>query len=123
MQNTVNDESNAVCSEHEWEDTEIYRDIKTALLKRLSKNGTTDVYHTDLVDTYMACWCDTKRLEDDIKARGVTVSWSNGGGQMGHKRNESVGEKNKVITQMLKILEALNIRPDDGPLEGGSNAL
>ena len=61
-------------------------------------------------------------MTDDIQARGVVVTYNNGGGQSGKKRNDSIADKIKVNVQMLNILNALGIKPaqadgdDDDPL-------
>jgi molybdenum-dependent DNA-binding transcriptional regulator ModE len=95
----------------DYEKTKEYRSIKKELLNQLEINGTIAKYYHSLVDTYMRCWADVKKLEADIEERGVVVEYQHGGGQCGMKRNDSIGEKLKVIAQMLKILDSLGIKP------------
>ena len=70
----------------------------------------------------MSFWVDKQLLTDDIQARGVVVTYNNGGGQSGKKRNDSIADKIKVNVQMLNILNELGIKPapadgdDDDPL-------
>lgn len=74
-------------------------------------------YDADLVETYMDLWCHQQMLIDDVNTRGVFVTYDNGGGQKGSKRNDSLQDEIKVTTQMLNIRSALGIKdviPDAG---------
>ena len=99
-----------------------YAEIRQDLLDQLDRNGTVGKYYTDLVEDYMSFWVDKCLLTDDIQSRGVVVTYNNGGGQSGKKRNDSIADKIKVKVQMLNILNALGIKPaqadggDDEPL-------
>lgn len=103
-------------------ESERYQEIKQDLLDQLERNGTVGKYYTDLVEDYMSFWVDKSLLTDDIQSRGVVVTYNNGGGQSGKKRNDSIADKIKVNVQMLNILNALGIKPaqadgdDDDPL-------
>lgn len=103
-------------------ESEKYDEIRRDLLDQLERNGTCGKYYTDLIEDYMSFWVDKQLLTDDIQARGVVVSYNNGGGQSGKKRNDSIADKIKVNVQMLNILNALGIKPapadgdDDDPL-------
>lgn len=103
-------------------ESEKYDEIRRDLLDQLERNGTCGKYYTDLVEDYMSFWIDKQLLTDDIQARGVVVTYNNGGGQSGKKRNDSIADKIKVNVQMLNILNALGIKPapadgdDDDPL-------
>ena len=103
-------------------ESEKYDEIRRDLLDQLERNGTCGKYYTDLVEDYMSSWVDKQLLTDDIQARGVVVTYNNGGGQSGKKRNDSIADKIKVNVQMLNILNALGIKPapadgdDDDPL-------
>ena len=103
-------------------ESEKYDEIRRDLLDQLERNGTCGQYYTDLVEDYMSFWVDKQLLTDDIQARGVVVTYNNGGGQSGKKRNDSIADKIKVNVQMLNILNALGIKPapadgdDDDPL-------
>lgn len=103
-------------------ESERYMEIRRDLLDQLERNGTVGTYYTDLVEDYMTFWVDKCLLTDDIQSRGVVVTYNNGGGQSGKKRNDSIADKIKVNVQMLNILNALGIKPaqtdgdDDDPL-------
>ena len=103
-------------------ESEKYDEIRRDLLDQLERNGTCGKYYTDLIEDYMSFWVDKQLLTDDIQARGVVVTYNNGGGQSGKKRNDSIADKIKVNVQMLNILNALGIKPapadgdDDDPL-------
>ena len=62
----------------------------------------------DLVDQYMELWCISQKLQADIDERGVSVYWSNGPSQHGYRKNDSVGEKLKVLNQMVMIARELD---------------
>lgn len=95
-------------------------DIKKDLLDQLDRNGVYGKYYIDLVNDYMSLWEIKNKLIKDIKLRGVSVYWCNGGGQEGHKKNDSISELNKTNAQMLKILNELGIKPSrtDGESDG-----
>lgn len=91
---------------------QIKRDkIEQDLLDQLERNGTVGEYYTDLVADYMSLWQTKEMLYKDIDGRGVSVVYNNGGGQSGFKKNDSVDQVLKVNAQMLKILDALGIKP------------
>lgn len=85
-------------------------EIKKDLLDQLERNGVFGKYYIDLVNDYMALWDIKNKLIKDIRERGVSVHWSNGGGQEGHKKNESIAELNKTNAQMLRILNELGLK-------------
>lgn len=86
-------------------------EIKLDLLDQLERSGTTGKYYLDLVDDYIELYDTKKKLIKDIKQRGVSVEYNNGGGQKGFKKNDSVDLLLKVNQQMLKLLDALGIKP------------
>lgn len=92
-------------------DTELYEQIKTDLLNQLELNETVGKQYDDMINDYMSFWVTKTLLQEDIKKRGVSVKYNNGGGQSGYKKNESVAELVKVNAQMLKILSELNLKP------------
>ena len=97
-------------------------EIKKDLIDQLERNGVFGKHYVDLVNDYMAMWDIKNKLIKDIKERGVTVEYNNGGGQKGYKKNDSIAELNKTNAQMLKILNELGLKPSrsdqyDGNLE------
>lgn len=97
---------------------EAHKKIKGDLIDQLDRNCTTGQYYIDLVDDYMAMWDTKNLLIEDIQVRGVSITYDNGGGQTGTKKNDSVAELLKVNAQMLKLLDAIGVKPigvgDDG---------
>ncbi len=85
-------------------------DIKNDLINQLERNGVYGKHYLDLINDYMALWDIKNELIKDIKNRGVSVYWCNGGGQEGHKKNDSISELNKTNAQMLKILNELGLK-------------
>lgn len=88
-----------------------YDQIRSDLLQQLKVHQTAGKFYEDLVEDYMDLWLTKNLLLTDIKERGVTVRYNNGGGQSGYKKNDSVEQVLKVNTQMLRILDSLGIKP------------
>jgi len=65
------------------------------------------------LNDYMAMWDIKNELIKDIKDKGVSVKYQNGENQWGHKKNDSVGELNRINAQMLKILDFLGLKASD----------
>ncbi len=97
----------------------LYAEIKNDLSEQLDRNGTTGKYYGDLVCDFMDMFVTKCLLVDDIEKRGVVVTYDNGGGQKGRKKNESVEQRIKVNAQMLKLLAELGIKPSqtDGDVD------
>ncbi|MFD1405995.1 P27 family phage terminase small subunit [Robinsoniella peoriensis] len=88
-----------------------YEDIRSDLLTQLKMNQTAGKYYLDMIEDYMDLWITKNLLLTDVKSRGVSVRYNNGGGQSGYKKNDSVEQVLKVNTQMLKILDSIGIKP------------
>lgn len=99
------------------------KEIKEDLLDQLARNGTAGKYYVDLVDKYMDFWDMENALIDDIKERGVVVTYDNGGGQRGTKKNDSIDQRIKVSAQMLKILDSLGVKPTGNYMGGDDDEL
>ncbi len=91
--------------------TKLHKEIKEDLLDQLERNGTVGKFYINMIDDYMDMWTTKCLLIEDIKARGVTTKYDNGGGQSGFKKNDSIEQLVKINTQMLKILNELEIKP------------
>jgi hypothetical protein len=87
------------------------QEIKQDLLDQLDRNGTTGKYYMDLVEDYISLWYTKNMLIEDIENRGVTVSYKNGENQYGTKKNENVDTLLKVNLQMIRLIDALGIKP------------
>ena len=87
-----------------------YKEIKEDLRTQLQENDTNSKFFEDLVNDYMAMYVTKMLLIEDIQKRGVTVTYDNGGGQKGVKKNEAVDMFNKTNAQMLKLLSELGLR-------------
>ena len=88
--------------------------LRRSLIEQLEKKGNNIPVFISLVDNYMELFNTMNGLQKDIKARGVVVSWDNGGGQKGVKKNDSIDQLNKTSAQMLKILKELGIKAESG---------
>lgn len=89
-------------------------EIEEDLLNQLEVLGICGSHYVDLVRDYMALYDIKNELIKDIKKRGVSVVYNNGGGQKGFKKNESISELNKTNAQMLKILNELGLKATAG---------
>jgi hypothetical protein len=102
--------------------TKKYRQIRDSLISQLETNGSVIIdekdknntfgkHYLDLIDDYMSMWVAKQLLIEDIKLRGVSVYYYNGGGQMGYKKNDSVDQLVKINAQMLRLLSDIGIKP------------
>lgn len=98
---------------------ELHKKIKSDLADQLDRNCTAGQYYVDLIDDYMAMWDTKNLLIEDIQTRGVSITYDNGGGQTGTRKNDSVAELLKVNAQMLKLLSELGIKPNQAGGDGG----
>ena len=93
-----------------YKSSEEYKKIRASLLRQLEENRAKKEFFLDLIDDYMDLWIIKNQLIDDVDERGVVTEYKNGANQYGYKRNDSVGDLLKVNTQMLKILQQLEIK-------------
>lgn len=91
--------------------TKKYKAIRDDLMDQLESYGTVGEHHADLIDDYMDMYVTKCLLVKDIQERGVIIHYNNGGGQYGTKKNDSVEQRIKINTQMLKLLSELGIKP------------
>lgn len=101
--------------------TRLYNAIRKDLLDGLDRNGTVGQYYSDLVEDYMDLWIAKSLAVEDVRRRGIVVTYENGGGQTGKKKNDSVELQIKLNAQMLKLLSEMGIRPSQG--DGGGDDL
>jgi len=93
------------------------RSIKKDLIEQFKKNKISGDHYLDLINDYMAMWDIKNKLIKDIKDKGVSVKYQNGENQWGHKKNDSVGELNRINAQMLKVLDFLGLKVSDSEKE------
>ena len=94
----------------DYKKTKAYRELKKSLLDQLKENGNEKDFFVNLVEDYMRLWVIKNQLNDDIETRGVVTEYKNGANQYGTKRNDSIADLLKVNSQMLKILQQLEIK-------------
>lgn len=97
----------------DYKKTKEYKEIRESLLSQLEQGGNLNPHFKGLVEDYMRLYIIKNQLADDVDARGVVCKYQNGKEQWGYKKNDSVSELSKVSVQMLKILQALKISPQD----------
>ena len=73
----------------------------------------TQRFYVSLVDDYISMWDVKNQLLSNIEENGVTITYNNGGGQQGEKKNDCVPELYRVNAQMLKLLSELGLRGAD----------
>jgi hypothetical protein len=83
----------------------------TVIVDRNNKDNTYGKHFLDLADDYMTLWVTKQLLAQDIRNRGVTLFYNNGGGQAVFNKNDSVEQLLKVNAQMLRILSDLGVKP------------
>ena len=85
----------------------IYKSLKEQLEFADNYND----YTEDLLRDYITMY-DTKcMLAQDIEDRGVSLDYDNGGGQKGSKSNPSIDLMNRTNAQMVRLLDALGLKP------------
>lgn len=83
--------------------------VKASLLEQLRLLGADKPVFVSLVDDYMKLWATKEKLLKDIEARGISFTDYSAAGKQMMKQNPSTKEVVAVSSQMLKILEQLNI--------------
>ena len=87
-----------------------YKKIKKDLINQLKLKGADTPTFLSQVNDYMSMWVTKEMLIADIEKRGANISYDNGGGQKGTKKNDSIADQVKINSQMLKLLDALDIK-------------
>lgn len=94
--------------------------IKEGLQRQLEDQGKFGKHFEDMVDDYIYFVEVKEKLQYDIKINGIRYKSTGGNGFVTFKPNESIKNLTIINTQMLKILQVLNLKePDeDGGDEG-----
>ncbi len=91
--------------------------IKEDLLFQLQTLNKIGKFYTDMVDDYIYFYQLKRKLQTDIRTKGLRYKQVNGNGIVVDKPNESILNLTKINTQMLKILNDLGLKepqePDD----------
>ena len=111
------DKNNTEIVYQDNENNKVYLDLKQQLIDK----GNYSPYTEDLLQQYMTFTYIEEALNLDIKTRGVSVYWSNGGGQEGWKKNDSITELNRVNLQKIKLLGYLGIKAPKPEKEAGED--
>lgn len=85
--------------------------IYESLKEQLELSDNYNDYTEDLLQDYLTMYDTKRRLAADIKVNGVSLKYNNGGGQKGTKSNPSIDLMNRTNAQMLKLLDALGLKP------------
>ena len=91
--------------------------IRNDLLKQLKDRNMFQQYYVSLVNDYIHLWDVKNGLVDNIEENGVTITYNNGGGQSGEKKNDCVPELYRINGQMLKLLDNLGLRGSNIKIE------
>lgn len=95
-----------------------YEELKKTLEEQLITQDNYNKITIELLEKYIKFTKIEDKLNEDIEDRGVSVTWDNGGGQKGQKKNDSIAELTKVNAQKLKILDKLGIKAPELKDEG-----
>ena len=98
-----------------------YNLIKKDLLDQLEAQNKFGQYYKDLVEDYMYNFELKNILQKDIDENGLRVHRVTGNGFETEKPNESVERLMKVNTQMLKLLQDLNLQIPQVTNSGGDD--
>ena len=77
-------------------------EVKEDLIDQLIAKGKHQSFYTDLVDDYMKYWDLKRKLQKDIRDKGLRYEVTSG--------NESIQNIMKVTSTMLKILQDLGLQ-------------
>lgn len=100
-----------------------YKNIRNSLIEQLKRQGSDIPAFRDLVDDYMDYWVIKQLTVIDIRTRGPIIEYNNGGGQTGTKENPSIAYKLKISSQMMKILQQLNLSVENSGVVDGVDGL
>ncbi len=89
--------------------------IKEDLNNQLSSLGKFGKYYEDLIDDYVFMVRQKDKLRADINKKGIRYQTTNGNGIEVSKYNESYTTFMKLNSQMLTILEKLNLKEPQLP--------
>lgn len=102
---------------------EIRSAIENDLKNQLIASGNIGNQYDNLIYDYMYFYDLKDKLQKDIKKKGLRVKIVNGNGIESEKDNASVGNLLKVNTQMLKIINDLNLKEPVIPLSSSGGDL
>ena len=86
--------------------------IKASLIKQLETKGANVAHFIDLIYDYLELYDTKKKLQTDIKKRGVSYETTSASGYEIIKQNQSVKDVVAVEKQMLSILKEMGLTTD-----------
>lgn len=86
--------------------------IKKSLIKQLETKGANVAHFIDLIYDYLELYETKKKLQTDIKKRGVSYKTTSASGYEIIKQNQSVKDVVAVEKQMLSILKEMGLTTD-----------
>ena len=86
--------------------------IKESLIKQLETKGANVAHFIDLIYDYLQLYETKKKLQTDIKKRGVSYKTTSASGYEIIKQNQSVKDVVAVEKQMLSILKEMGLTTD-----------
>ena len=97
--------------------TKKYKEIRASLMDQLERAGNDLPHYIDLVEDYMTLYVSKELCQADVDERGVVIIGTGSTGQVVSKKNDSVEYLIKINQQMLRLLEKLGIKPDNGAVD------
>lgn len=87
-------------------------DVKNALIEQLESKGASVAFYRSLVDDFVYYWQQERKMQADVKKRGLTYTTVAATGNKIEKENPSVKTAYMYNKQKLAILDKLGISPD-----------
>ena len=87
-------------------------EIEASLIRQLEAKNAKIPHFSDLIADYMAFWELKRKLQADIRKRGVSYETRSAAGVMIVKQNQSVKDLVAVNKQMLSLLAQLGLTTD-----------
>lgn len=95
--------------------------IKADLMAQLKNQRKDGKHFIDLINDYLFLYDLKKKMQNDIKKRGLRYETISGSGVKTEKPNENVQNILKVNAQMLKILSELDLKEPSAVADGDNS--
>ncbi len=97
--------------------------LRDALMSQLIAIGADIEHYIDIVEDYLQFWDIKRKLQSDIRKRGVSYRDVSSTGVEMYKNNPSVKELVMVNTRMMAILKDLKLTTDNVASDGDEDDL
>lgn len=94
--------------------------IRQSLLEQLKATGRDTAVNRELVEDYVSLWVMKQWAINDLRTRGLVITYNNGGGQSGTKVNPSLEHRVDLSKRMIEILKLLGLVGENAAFGGDS---